>query len=118
MNNIKKGKYGEEIAEKILTKEGFCIVEKNFYCKYGEIDIIAKKENLLIFVEVKYRENMNYGYAQESVNKKKQIKLYKSAFFYINKKNLDCDYRFDIVAVTKNNFEWIKNGFWGDEIGI
>ena len=71
MNNKEKGDLGELIALKYLTKSGAEIIEKNYKIKTGEIDIIAKIDNELVFIEVKSRSNIRYGYPAEAVNYKK-----------------------------------------------
>ncbi|NLK62442.1 MAG: YraN family protein [Fusobacteria bacterium] len=118
MNNVEKGKVGEEKAVELLINKGCKIVTKNYYCVYGEIDIIVEKDNWIFFVEVKYRKNKEYGYAINSISKKKQRSIYKTALHYITSKNLDCNYRFDVIAIDSDNIEWIENAFWGDEIGF
>lgn len=76
------GKYGEKLAKEYLKKMGYKIVETNFYCRYGEIDIIAQLEEEIIFVEVKTRKQEMYGNPAESVNQRKQNHIYKAAELY------------------------------------
>ena len=71
------GKLGEDIAIRFLKYKGYKVIEKNFSCRYGEIDIIAQNSKFLIFVEVKTRTNLNYGKPVEAVNKIKINHLYK-----------------------------------------
>jgi len=112
------GKIWEEKVIKFLIKENLEILGKNFYGKNGEIDIIVLDKNTMVFVEVKYRKDQQYGNAEEAINKRKMKRMYLTAQEYIWKKNWTGQTRFDIVAITKNNINWIKNSFWGDEIGI
>lgn len=118
-NKREIGRKGELIAEKEMIYNNYEILEKNYYSPYGEIDIIAKKDGVIIFVEVKYRKNKKYGYGEEAVTKIKQKHMYYTAMDYINKKKLaNLDYRFDIIAINKDKINWIKNSVWGDEIGL
>lgn len=113
MNKRVIGGYKEDLAAEYLIQRGYTIIDRNFSCKSGEIDIIAKDEEYLCFIEVKYRENNKYGEALESVNHKKQQKLFKCANIYIlaNKLAKNQNYRFDVVAIQGENIELIKNAF-------
>ncbi len=114
-NNIIKGKLGEEIAEKYLKSLAYTILEKNYRIKMGEIDIIAMKKDILVFVEVKTRSSINYGYPCEAVNRKKQIKIIKTALHYIKSNGMgDYQIRFDIIEVYfkgKGKINHIENAF-------
>ncbi len=96
------GKKGEEIASKYLKKNGYKILEKNFRKPYGEIDIIAQKGENIAFVEVKTRKNDLYGTPAEFVTAKKQARLKKAAYTYIQQNNLDAEFTFDIIEVYLN----------------
>ena len=79
----------------------YSIVEKNFNSKFGEIDIIAKKKEIYIFVEVKTRTNYKYGEPLDSINRHKQEKIYKTAEFYLYKNKLNgISIRFDAIEVN------------------
>jgi len=100
------GKLGEELALEYLLKKGYKIVAKNYRYLKAEVDIIAKKENLLVAVEVKTRSSNYYENPQDAVNQKK-IKLLVSAMNnYVEENDLDVEVQFDIIAITKN-----KNNF-------
>lgn len=113
MNKRVIGGYREEIAKDYLIQQGYKIIDRNFSCKSGEIDIIAKDKEYLCFIEVKYRKNSKYGEASESINYKKQQKLYKCANIYImaNGFGANQNYRFDVVAIEGEKIELIKNAF-------
>ncbi len=83
MNNKEKGDLGEVIALKYLIKSGAEILERNYKIKTGEIDIIAKVDNELVFIEVKSRSNTRYGYPAEAVNYKKINKISNVARYYM-----------------------------------
>ena len=117
----KEGRRGEEIASSFLVKRGLRIVGRNFhYGKYGEIDIIAVQGRTLVFVEVKLRNNNEYGKAVESINDIKRRRIIKTARYFLVKKGLlgKVDTRFDVVAIDfiegKEKIEYIKNAFKGD----
>lgn len=99
------GKNGEEIASKYLESIGYKILDRNFNCNQGEIDIIAKDKNEIVFVEVKTRTNRRYGLASEAVNKIKKKHLLRAIKYYIYIKGYEkCFIRIDVIEV------YIKNG--------
>lgn len=99
-NNIEVGKRGELIARKYLLENDYYIIDTNYRNKIGEIDIIASKNDILIFIEVKTRTNRNYGYPYEAVNKKKQEKIVYCSLLYIKHKKFDdIQLRYDIIEV-------------------
>lgn len=104
--NQKIGKYGENIATEYLEHLKYKIIEKNFRCKGGEIDIIAYDENNneLVFVEVKTRTNIKYGTPKETVEKRKQkhIKLVATYYNYIYG-IYDISSRFDVIEIFLYN---------------
>lgn len=103
MNNIEKGKLGEEIALKYIISKGGKVIEKNYRTKIGEVDIIAKLNGELVFVEVKSRSNINYGYPSESVNYKKKRKITNVAKYYILENSLEnLSIRFDVIEIYFN----------------
>ena len=91
---------GQAAAEQYLCAQGFTILARNFRARYGEIDLIIRDGNYIVFVEVKYRANLSYGYPREAVGYIKQQRIYKTACYYISKHGLsDCDFRFDVVEI-------------------
>ncbi|WP_298837498.1 YraN family protein [Clostridium sp.] len=97
------GKFGEEIAENFLKNLNYRIIEKNFRCKCGEIDLIAASKDYICFIEVKTRYGINFGIPAESVTIYKQHKIYKTAQVYILKKNIiNSNFRFDVIEVLLN----------------
>lgn len=105
------GKMGEELVIAYLCTIGYQVISKNFRCKLGEIDLIAREGNDLVFVEIKTRSGYDYGLPQESVNFAKRQKIKKVALYYLQKNNLlDCNCRFDVVAaiVNKHKLEQVE----------
>lgn len=98
--NKTRGNYGENLAAHFLENKGFTILERNFRFKRAEIDIIAKKEKLLLFVEVKARTNQNFGFPEEAVNEKKVGLIIMAANHYIHEKHWHGEIRFDIIAIS------------------
>ena len=104
---IKKeiGYLGEELATKYLKEKNYEIIQRNFICRQGEIDIIAldKTKKELVFIEVKTRTNNKYGNPSESVNENKQKHIYRTAEYYTYKNKLDkMLIRFDIIEININ----------------
>lgn len=118
-NNRKVGDAQETRAVFELEKLGYKILQKNFRCRIGEIDMIALHKGYLVFIEVKYRKNKRAGYAAEAVNWKKQQIISRVADYYIRthcRKIPSC--RFDVVAldgdgvtIYENAFEYVPKGY-------
>ncbi len=95
------GQWGEAQAIKHLRTQGYTIIETNYRQRYGEIDIIARNDNTLVFVEVKYRRHAGYGTGLEAVDLRKQQRLCRVAAHYLQSHQLgDCNARFDVIAVS------------------
>ena len=112
VDNITKGKFGEKLALKHLKKLKYKILEVNYTNKIGEIDIIAKEKDVIVFVEVKYRESSDFGMPREAVNIYKQRKIKTVALSYLkisNQLNTGC--RFDVVEILGDRIEHLKNCF-------
>ena len=113
---IALGKAGEEIAADFLKKSGYKIVEVNYRCPIGEIDIVAQDKNEVVFVEVKARKTSALGYPEEAVGIKKQKKMSQLASWYLQERKLnDSCARFDVVAIlmlpSGNDIRLIRNAF-------
>ncbi|NOZ54654.1 MAG: YraN family protein [Gammaproteobacteria bacterium] len=111
------GDANETLARHYLEAKGFTLVEKNFNCKFGEIDLVMIDHDYLVFVEVRYRTSMNFGSGAETVNQAKQSKLITSALCFLqrHKKFAQWNCRFDILSITRKNqqpaIEWIPDAF-------
>ncbi len=115
-HNIYIGKQGEQIAEEYFIKNNCEILEKNFRAGHGEIDLIVKENDTILFVEVKTRTNTNFGTPIESITEKKINILKETANRYLFEKNFETfEYRFDFIGIKlkKTTFELshIKNCF-------
>ena len=103
----KKGDIYEQKAVKYLKGQGFEIIDKNFYAKkLGEIDIIAKKDNIYHFIEVKSGDSFDAVY---NVTPQKISKIKKSIEYYLQKKKLNVFYSIDVVIFQKDKIEYLKN---------
>lgn len=103
----------EKIAADFLREQGYTILDKNFFCHGGEIDIIASEGDYLVFVEVKYRKNTRYGYPEEAVTAVKMKRIIKAARYYMYKnhynENIPC--RFDVVGILDDEIRLTRNAF-------
>ena len=97
------GQEGEELALKFLQEKGYKLVERNFTTRLGEIDLIMKEEETLVFVEVKYYGPTNYADAHLSLTSSKKSKLRKTINVYLARLNKEIPARFDVVIITKDN---------------
>ncbi len=113
INQRKQGNDFEQIAADYLKRQGFYIKELNFYCKMGEVDIIARDNEYLVFIEVKYRRTVKHGDAAEAVNFNKMRKISRVADYYIykNKYGSDTSVRFDVIAIEEGHLSHYKNAF-------
>ena len=106
------GTIGEIDAEKYLKDKGYVIVTTNYRNRLGEIDIIAKDKNVLVFVEVKSRTTLLYGRPCEAVDERKQYKIRKTAELYlVTTKNYYADVRFDVIEILGDEINHIENAF-------
>lgn len=104
----------ENVACIYLKKQGLRLLLRNYRCKMGEIDLIMQDKDQLVFVEVRYRKTTSYGSSAESIDYKKQIKLLRTAEFYLLTTKMHFRLvRFDIIAIQhqENHYtiQWIKN---------
>ena len=100
MNNRKKGDRSEALASQFLEAKGYLILKRNYRYGRNEIDIIASRNDLLLFVEVKSRKNTSYGYPEEFVSEKQIERIQEAAEEYIYATNWKGRIRFDIISVT------------------
>jgi putative endonuclease len=113
----KLGRWGEDKACSYFISNGYKILQRNYRCRFGEIDMIVQKADQLIFAEVKTRTSTVYGYPSEAVNHRKQLKYEKSALCFLKETGWkQASYRFDIIEVMvhyNNTFSinHIENAF-------
>ena len=118
--HLEFGKLIEQEACRFLIDKGLKLLQTNYRCYHGEIDIIMQDSDDIIFVEVKGRANHQYGSALESINKNKIKKIIKTATHFLQMKKwlYKVNTRFDVVTIqafaNKWQTEWIKNAFWDE----
>ena len=104
---MKLGEKGEGLAVKFLKKKGYKIIKQNYKTPTGEIDIIANKDNVWHFIEVKARRSDKYGSGEEALTEKKRDKLIKSINTYLQKENVrNKKYQGDLIVMNLANEEW------------
>ena len=99
MEKKEKGNLGEEIAAELYRRQGCRILERNYSCRLGEIDLIAEDRGVLVFAEVKLRKNARFAEAREFVDRNKQRRILNTARYYMMKTGSEQQARFDVVEV-------------------
>lgn len=112
LHNQKLGREGEKIARSYLKKNGWKILEKNYKTPFGEIDIIAEKDGVVAFIEVKTRLSDIFGLPSEAVTKQRKLRYIRGANYYFTGKIIDCTVRFDIIEVFRKQLNHIENAFY------
>lgn len=105
----KIGANGEERALAYLQQQGLRLVERNFRCKMGEIDLIMRQDAVLVFVEVRARADDRHGGAAASITPAKQRRLIRTAQFYLQRLRTLPACRFDVIAIDGDTLRWLKN---------
>ncbi len=93
------GTKGENLAVRFLKKRGYAIITRNHKTPFGEIDIIARDDDTIVFIEVKTRKDASFGYPFEAINKRKIHKLKNSALYYLKKQRKESRARFDVLSI-------------------
>ena len=99
MNSRQRGKLGEDIALAFLLEKGFSLVKRGFRSRFGEIDIIVRDKEFLVFVEVKLRKNANFAMAREYVGYEKQRKIRMTANLWLSSRETKLQPRFDVIEI-------------------
>ena len=111
------GLFGEELAVQFLKENGCKILDRNYRTRWGEIDVVARYENIIIFVEVKTRSTVDFARPWEAVGYRKRKHLKTAARIYIQEHpNFGCEFRFDVLSITlkescEPDIEWIQQAF-------
>jgi putative endonuclease len=117
MNRQYLGAHGEHLAREYLEQRGCSIVDSNFRCRYGEIDLIIRRDRAYRFIEVKSRSTHDYGIPQESVVIRKQQRIRKTALIWLKQRHLptDSEIHFDVLGITfvsgKPHIEYLEDAF-------
>jgi len=113
VNKKVEGLTKETEAANYLSEQGYQILSRNYRCRLGEIDIIARENGYLVFVEVKYRSNMEMGFPEEAITIHKQKRITNTAKYYllVNRLPESTPCRFDVVVILKKEIRLIKHAF-------
>ncbi|OAJ34974.1 YraN family protein [Piscirickettsia salmonis] len=106
-----KGSDAERYALSYLKKQGLILLQQNYSCRFGEIDLVMQEHTDLIFIEVRYRKSALFGSPAATVNYKKQQRIIKTARHYLSKLHYSPNCRFDVIAITDSLLEWIQDAF-------
>ncbi|MBG0770442.1 MAG: YraN family protein [Anaerolineaceae bacterium] len=94
------GQQGEEIAANYLQQQGYQILDRNYHSRFGEVDLVAEKEQIVVFVEVKARTSVSFGLPEESVTQEKLAKIYDTALLWLQEHpEQPDDWRVDVIAI-------------------
>ena len=106
---MKSGQFWEETACQYLTQQGLRLVTRNWRCRGGEVDLIMRDTDALVFVEVKYRSQTQFGSAVEAVTARKLHRMRQTARHFLSEtKSMAKEYRFDVVAIEGGRIHWLK----------
>ncbi len=108
-----QGVKSEKQALAYLQQQGLSLICRNYYCRFGEIDLIMRDQDTLVFIEVRYRKNSDFGGAFASITKRKQDKIIKTAKHYLAQLDNEPYCRFDAIAIDPqaDTPQWIQNAF-------
>ncbi len=114
-SRVAQGTAAEELACRYLEARGLILVTRNFRCRAGELDLIMRDGDQLVFVEVRSRRDSRFGTPAESVTRTKQQRLLRAAAVYLQRQRLDLPCRFDVLAIlhaeSEPQMEWIRDAF-------
>ncbi len=120
--NQRKGLHYERLAQKYLLQNGLALLKQNYHCRFGEIDLIMLQQDVLCFIEVKFRNSMRFGGAASAIPIRKQKKIVKTALFYIaqNDRFNQHPVRFDALLIQQQTdhqttgINWIQSAFYAE----
>lgn len=110
-NTVTEGRDGEVRAAAFLRSQGFHILEQNYRWRGGEIDLVAREGDCLVFVEVKTRRSHQYGVPEESITSEKREQIARTARHYLARHSTDLDVRFDVVALSQGEARLHRDAF-------
>jgi putative endonuclease len=116
LNRKRIGSWGEELAAEKLRSEGYVILEQNYRTPYGELDLVARRADLVIFVEVKTRTSRSFAQPEDSITRRKRGHILQSIDYYLqNHPDIECDWRVDVAAIqgrpgsSEAEMTWFEN---------
>lgn len=108
INKTQQGRLAEDRALVYLQQQGLVCVTRNYACRFGEIDLIMQEASLLVFIEVRWRTNLNFGGAAASVSLAKQQRIWRTAEHYLMRYRSQPACRFDVVAIDGDIVSWLR----------
>lgn len=112
---VQAGKQAEQQALTYLQQQGLILLERNFRCKVGELDLIMQQDVVVAFIEVKYRHTAEYGGALMSLSARQQQRIIKAASYYLMRYAPHAQARFDVIAIDgDSDLQWLPNAFTTD----
>jgi putative endonuclease len=111
-SKMQTGSDGEGVAAEYLLKKGYQVVERNYKYRHLEVDLIVRKENWLVFVEVKTRSKSDFGFPEEFVDKSKQRNILMAAEHYIYETDWRFNVRYDIISVLRGTVTHFEDAFY------
>lgn len=111
MNTKQKGFQYEQIAREYLSQQGYIIITSNYRYKHCEIDIIARKDDIIHFIEVKFRKDNSYGYPESFVTQAQQQRIKSAAEQFLEDNNIDNTIVFDIISIDYNGITFLQDAF-------
>ncbi len=113
VSKIQQGNAAEMLACHYLEARGLTLVERNYLCRVGELDLIMQDGDYLVFVEVRSRHDNRHGTPAETITKTKQRRIIRAANYYLQRHHADVPCRFDVIAIApgQTDLEWIKDAF-------
>ncbi len=109
---MRKGKHYEDLACEYLLSIGYRILERNYHCRFSEIDIIALEGDTLVIVEVKGAKNTTFGFPEERFSRKKLDRLQRCARVYMKERGIDADFRIELITILGKEIRHIKDIFF------
>jgi len=110
--HLLQGIKGEASAQAHLEAAGLRLLNKNYRCRFGELDLVMLEGATLVIIEVRYRKSDRYGSATESITRTKQSRIIATTQWYLSTQKVDRPLRFDVIAISGNGkLEWIQNAF-------
>lgn len=111
------GRAAEKLAAEFLQRNGLQLLASNFKCRFGEVDLVLRDGDTMVFAEVRLRSHPGFGGASASITRAKQSRVARAAACYLQREHIDAPCRFDAVLLHRldaAHIEWIRNAFEGD----
>lgn len=112
---VEQGRVAEDGAERFLTRQGLRVIDRNFRRRFGEIDLIAREDDVLVFVEVRKRSHRGFADGAESITPRKRQRLLRTAEAYLQQRRWPGPVRFDVIVLdASDRIEWLQDAIQAD----